>query len=106
LAPTMRVLCHSAEIFLESKTDPAVVSAGSYNPGHRLQHRVDSAMIRRPAGQVRVKSVAHHGHSVRFALQYRKFSHHGLRFRKLILAAIRHEHASRTNGTVKHLYQA
>ena len=101
----MRVFRHAAEILLEGKADLPVVSAGSHNSCHRLNHRVYGSVIRAPAGQVRIKAVAHHGHSIRLSLQHRQLRHHSLRLRQLILSAVGHQHAACADGAVEHLHK-
>ena len=46
LTPTMRIFCHSAEVFLEGKTDLAVISTGRHDSCHRLQYSINCAVIR------------------------------------------------------------
>ena len=45
LAPTVRVFCHSAEIFLECETDLAVITACSHNSGNRFRHCIHSSVV-------------------------------------------------------------
>ena len=63
-------------------------------------------MIGAPAGQIRIKTIAHHGNGICFSLQHRKLGNHGLCLCQLIFSAVRHKYASCTDGTVKHLYKA
>ena len=62
-------------------------------------------MIWTPAGYIRIKSIAHHGHGIGFSVQHRNFCHHSLCLSSLIFSAVRHEHTAGSDGTVKHLYQ-
>ena len=106
LTPAMWILCHPAEIFLERKADPAVIPAGCHDLRHRFQNGIDRSVIGRPAGQVWIKPITHHGDRIGRSLQHRQFCHHGLSLRQLISAAVGHEHASGSDGTVKHLHQS
>ena len=63
-------------------------------------------MIRTPAGQIRVETIAHHGHRVTLSGHHRHLRHHGLRLCQLILSAVRHIYAARADGSVKHLHQS
>ena len=62
-------------------------------------------MIRAPAGQIRIKSIGHHGDCIALPVIHRKFCHHRLRFRQLIFSAIGHQHRSCADGGVEHLDQ-
>ena len=106
LAPAVRIFRHPAEILLECETDLPIVAAGSHDPGHRFQHCVDCAVVRGPAGQVRIEPVAHHGHGVGLSFQHRQLRHHGLGLGELVFPAVGHEYAARADGAVKHLHQA
>ena len=106
LAPALRILVHPAEILLEGETDLAVISARSHDLSHGGEHRVHSPMVGAPAGQIGVKAVAHHGHSVRAALQHRKLGHHGLSLGELVFSAVGHKHAARADRPVKPLHQS
>ena len=55
--------------------------------------------------QIRIKSVAHHGHGITRSRKDRKLCHHGLRLRQLVFAAIGHGHRSGADGGVKPLHQ-
>ena len=68
LAPPLRILAHSAEIFLECKADLLKITAGSHDLRHRGQNRIDGSMVRAPAGKIRIEAVAHHGDGVRLSL--------------------------------------
>ena len=105
LAPAGGLQGHPTEILLESEADLRGVTAGSHDLRHGLHHRVHSAVIRTPGGQIRVEAIAHHGNSVRPALQHRELGHHGLGLRQLMLSAVRHQHAARADGSVEHLHQ-
>ncbi len=105
LAPAGRVLRHPAEILLEGEPYPGEIPAAGHDPGHGLHHRIDSPVIGTPGGQIRVKTICHHGHGVRPALQHGQLRHHGLGLRQLIFSPVGHEHAGRTDGRVKHLHQ-
>ena len=63
-------------------------------------------MIGAPAGQIRIKTIAHHGNSICFSFQHRKLGNHGLCLCQLIFSAVRHEYGTGSNGTVKALHQA
>src|SRR5699024_484630 len=73
LAPALRILRHTAEVFLESKTDLAVVSSGSHDPGNGFRHRVRGSMVRAPGRKIRIKSVAHHGYGIGVSVQNSHF---------------------------------
>ncbi len=98
LAPALRIRSHPPEILLEGKPDLAVISACRHHPGYGFRHRIDSAMIRAPGGQIRVKAAAHHGDRVRLPPQDGELRHHGLSFRQLVFSTIGHENAGRPDG--------
>ena len=102
----MRILCHTAEILLEGKADLPVISVGGHNPCYRFNHRIDSSVVGAPAGQIRIKAVAHHRHGICLSLQHRQLRHHGLGLSQLILSAVRHQHAAGSDGAVEHLHQS
>ena len=105
LAPAMGILGHSAEVLLEGETDLAVITTSCHDSCHRLQHCVNSTMIRRPAGQIGIKSITHHGNGIRISFEYRKFGYHCLGLGQLIFSAIRHQYAACSDGAVEHLHQ-
>ena len=50
LAPAGGLLRHPAEVLLEGKTDLLIVTACGHNLGYRGNNRINSAVIRAPAG--------------------------------------------------------
>ena len=105
LTPAFRVSCHPAEVFLEGKAYLFIVAAVGNDSGNRLCHRIDSAVIWAPAGDIGVKSIAHHGYGVRRSVSHRHLSHHGLGLCQLVFTAVRHQHAGRPDGGIEHLHQ-
>ena len=105
LAPSLRIFGHSAEILLECKTDLTIISTGCHDLCNRFCHRINCSVIRTPAWQIRIKSITHHGYAVRCTILYRNFCHHRLRLCHLIFSAMRHEHWSGSDGTVKHFHK-
>ena len=106
LAPSLRIFGHTAEIFLECKADLPVVSARRNDLRHGLSHRIHSSVVRAPARQIRVESIAHHGHTVCLPFQDRHLCHHCLRLCELIFPAVRHKHRSCADGAVEHFHKA
>ena len=105
LTPSFRILCHSAEIFLECKTDLAVISTTSHDLSHRLCDSIDSSVIRTPAWQIRIKSITHHRNGIAFTMHNRKLCNHTLRLCHLVFSTVRHENRACSNGSVEHLNQ-
>ena len=103
LAPAVRILSHSAEIFLEGEADFAVIAADCHDAGQGLGYGIDCSVIRAPARYVWIKAVAHHGNGVGLSIRNRHFCNHGLSFRQLIFSAVRHQHAGCSDGGVEHL---
>ena len=66
LAPAVRILSHSAEVFLEGEADFAVIAADCHDAGQGLGYGIDCSVIRAPARYVWIKAVAHHGNGVAF----------------------------------------
>ncbi len=64
LAPTLRILGHSAEVFLECEMQLFIVTACCHDLGNRLCHCINRAVIRAPGREIRIKSIAHHGDGI------------------------------------------
>ena len=62
-------------------------------------------MVRAPGRKIRVEAVAHHGNGIGLSAEYGKLCHHCLCFGKLVLTAVRHQHAACADGGVEHLHQ-
>ena len=60
-------------------------------------------MIRAPAGNERIKAIAHHGCRICLSPLCRKLSDHGLYGSSLIKTAVGHEHRPRADRGIKHL---
>ena len=106
LTPTFRILCHSAEVFLEGETDLGVISTVRYDACNRFYNCINCTVIWAPAGYIWIKSVAHHSHSICFSVHYRNLSDHSLSFCQLIFTTIWHKYTSGPDGSVEHLYQS
>ena len=104
-APSLRIFRHTFEVLLEGKADLVEVTAVCHDLSNRIQHCVSSAVVRAPAGQVRIIAVAHHGNGIGFSLQYRKLRNHSLGLGQLVLSAKRHKYAACADGAVKTLHQ-
>ena len=105
LTPSLRIFSHTTEVFLERKTNLAVITAGCHNPGNGFQNRIDSSMIWAPTGHIWIESIAHHCYRIGFSVGYRNFSNHRLCLCHLIFSTIRHQNRTCTDGGVKHLHQ-
>ncbi len=105
LAPGMGIVRHPLEIFLVGESHRGPVATGSHHLGTSLHHGISSAVIRAPAGQVRVVAEGHHAGRVGLA-GHGQLLHRDLRLRILPAAAIGHQHRGAADGGVKHLDQA
>ena len=105
LAPSCRLAAHSAEVLLECEANLPVVAACCRDLSDRCEDCIDRAVIRTPAGKIRIKAVAHHGHSVALSFQNRKLSDHGLDLSLLIFSAVRHHNGRCADGGVEHLHE-
>ena len=76
LAPALRILAHPAEELLEGEMQRIKGAAAGNDLRNGLCHGINGSMIRAPAGQIRIKAIAHHGYRVRLAAQNRKLRHH------------------------------
>ena len=68
LAPAFRIGSHSAEVFLKGKAYLTEIPTACYNFRKGFRHCINGSMIRAPGGQVRIKSIAHHGYGVGLSL--------------------------------------
>ena len=105
LAPSMWILCHTAEVLLECETDLTVISSCCHNFGYRLCHCVNSSVVRTPCWQIRIESETHHCNRIAVSCQYRKLCNHSLCLCHLILSAMWHKYRRCSNGTVKHFHK-
>ena len=105
LAPALRILCHTTEVFLEGETDLRVVSTVCYDTCNRFYNCINCTMIWAPAGYIWIKSVTHHSYSIRFSVHYRNFGNHSLCLCQLIFTTIWHKYTSCSDGSVEHLHQ-
>ena len=106
LAPSGWITAHSAEVFLEGKTDLSIITTCCHDLCHRRDNCVNSTMVWAPAGKIWIKAIAHHGNGIGMSFQYRKLCYHGLCFCQLIFAAKWHKYRTCANRTVKTLYQS
>ena len=87
--------------------DLFVLAAGCHDLGNRRQYCIDRAVVWAPAGQIRIKTVAHHRYGIgRIRACHRQLRYHGLRLGQLIFTAVRHKYACCTDGSIKHFHQA
>ena len=105
LAPDLRIVGHSLEIFLAGESHLLVASACSDDLGTSLDHRICGAVIRAPLGNHRVESECHHAGGIGVAV-CRELLHGNLRLGQLELSTIRHEHGRTSDRRVEHLYQS
>ena len=105
LTPSLRIFCHTTEIFLECKTNLAIISTCGYDLRNWLYHCINRSMIRTPAWQIWIKSVAHHRNRICCSIHNRNFCNHSLCLCHLILTTVRHKHGTCSDGAVEHLYQ-
>ena len=83
-----------------------MLATGCHDLCDRRQYCVDRTVIRTPAGQIRIKTVAHHRYGIgRIRSGHRQFCYHGLRFGQLVFTAIRHKYAGCTDGSIEHFHQ-
>ena len=104
-APSLRIFRHTFEVLLEGKADLVEITAVCHDLSNRIQHCVSSAVVRAPAGQVRIIAVAHHGNGIAFALAHRQFCHHRLCLGHLVDTAVWQEYTACAHGAVEHLNQ-
>ena len=105
LAPDLRIVGHSLEIFLTGESHFLVASACSDDLGTSLDHRICGTVIRAPLGNHRVESECHHAGSIGVAVG-RELLHGNLRLGQLEFSTIRHEHGRTSDRRVEHLYQS
>ena len=106
LTPSLRIFCHTTEVFLECETDFLVITTCCNDSCNRFCHCIGSSVIRAPGGQIRVKTIAHHGNGVCLSVLYRNFGYHALCLGKLILTTIWHKYTACSDRTVEHLNKA
>ena len=106
LAPSLRILCHPAEVLLERKADLSVISAVCHDPCHRLKHCIgqrrgtDSSLT--DTDRNRSSSLSRYPSCP----PAQEASPPSLCLCQLILSSIRHKYGSCADGAVKHLDQS
>ena len=106
LSPSLRIFAKPFEILLEGQTDLLVITAGCHDFCNGMSDRINCSVERTPFGQVWIKTVTHHGHSICFSVKHRKLGYHRLNRCHLIFSAVRQSDAACTNGAVKHLHKS
>lgn len=78
-------------------------AAGRDDLRNGLRDRINRAVIRAPARQIRIKAVAHHRYCLRLAVMNRYLRNHRLGLRALVFSAVRHVDRRSSDGGVEHL---